>query len=1068
MVEAVWGRLRHGGVWRRRIWQFRLRADWLPGFLRAVSALRWATLLCVLALFGWGIAVEIRTSFLQSLIFTRLTRDISFSIEDGPSSSILFPNDGPYDERLGYAELPKYIQSLGRHQLAVTKQARWSPALARFVADGGYAVYREKPDAGLKLFDSDGGLIYRASYPERTFASFGSIPPLVVSSLLFIEDKELLDPGEPDRNPAVDWPRFMLAAAGRLGGLVDRHLRAGGASTLATQTEKFLHSPAGRTPGPLEKLRQMVTASARAYLDGRDTMPARRHILTTYLNSDPFASRAGFGEVIGVPEALWRWYGTDLAEADRVLTSPAPAPAALARKAEIYRQVLSLLLAGRRPAYYLLVDPPALAALTDRYLHLLEAAGTIDPALAQAALATRLHFVTQSPRPATASFVGNKAVDTLRARLVTLLHLPDLYALDRLDLTGYASIDTAGQTRIVDVLKELGDPAYDHSLGLYGKQLLGSASPAKLAWSVVVYERGADRNYVRIRADSLNEPFDINSGAKLQLGSTAKLRTLVTYLDIVTTLHKGMAALPRDRLVAMAAAAKDDPIAKWAAGYLADAKDPGLQRMLDAAMQRTYSAAPATFFTGGGMQSFGNFEKWENHERPTIAAAFAHSINDAFIRLMRDIVAHEIAIAGPQTQALLSDHSDPERMVYLHRFADQEGKRYLDRFWRDYRGMTAQEALDLLASRTRPNPRRLAAVFRSVRPEASRTALGAFLTRHLPKAAPDDDELWDIYRGSSPRTVSLRDRAYIAGVHPLELWLVDYLQHHPAPSRDEVIRASAAARQEVYRWLFDSRSPYTQNLRIKTLLEEDAFDKILVDWRRQGYPFSHLVPSDGTAIGSSGDRPDALADLMGIIVNDGVRLPTVSLQRLDFAVGTPYETDLAVAPEPQRVLAPEVAQTLRRALLGVVADGTASRLRGVYRTANGSVLPVGGKTGTGDNRFDRFGRGGRLVSQRIVDRTATFVFFLGDRFFGTVTAYVPGKTAGQYHFTSALAVQLLKALKPQLDPLLATPAAIPPARAQNRNAHLARPGSLERVGSSGASLGATPSPSPLPPMGGEG
>ncbi|MGH7058768.1 MAG: transglycosylase domain-containing protein [Stellaceae bacterium] len=1034
MVEAVWGRLRHGGVWRRRIRQFRLRADWLPGFLRAVSALRWATLLGVLALFGWGIAAEIRTSFLQSLIFTRLTRGMSFSIEDGPGSSILFPNGGPYDERLGYAELPKYVQSLGRHQLAVAQQARWSPALARFVADGGYAVYREKPDAGLKLFDSDGGLIYRASYPERTFASFGAIPPLVVSSLSFIEDKDLLDPNDPDRNPAVDWPRFMLAAAGRIGGLVDRHLRAGGASTLATQTEKFLHSPAGRTPGPIEKLRQMVTASARAYRDGRDTMASRRHILTTYLNSEPFASRPGFGEVIGVPEALWRWYGTDLAEADRVLTRPATTPAAMARKAEIYRQVLSLLLAGRRPAYYLLANPPALAALTDRYLHLLAAAGTIDPALAQAALDTRLHFVGQSPPPAAASFVGNKAVDTLRAHLVSLLHLPDLYALDRLDLTGYASIDTAGQTRIVDVLKELGDPAYDHSLGLYGKQLLGSASPAKLAWSVVVYERGADRNYVRIRADSLNEPFDINSGAKLQLGSTAKLRTLVTYLDIVADLHKAMSALPHDQLLTMAAAAKDDPIAKWAAGYLADAKDPGLRAMLDAAMGRTYSAAPATFFTGGGMQSFGNFEKWENHERPTIAAAFAHSINDAFIRLMRDIVAHETATGGAPVQALLSDHTDPERMVYLHRFADQEGKRYLDRFWHDYRGLSSQEALDLLASRTRPNPRRLAAVFRSVRPEASRKALGAFLTRHLPKAAIDDDELWDIYRGSSPRTVSLRDRAYIAGVHPLELWLVDYMQTHPAPTRDEVMQASAAARQEVYRWLFDSHSPYTQNLRIKTLLEEDAFDKILVDWRRQGYPFSHLVPSDGTAIGSSGDRPDALADLMGIIVNGGVRVPTVSLQRLDFAVGTPYETDLAVALEQQRVLAPEVAQTVRRALIGVVADGTATRLRGIYRAPDGSTLPVGGKTGTGDNRFDRFGRGGRLVSQRIVDRTATFVFFLGDRFFGTVTAYVPGRAAGQYHFTSALAVQLLKALKPQLDPLLTAPAAIPPARARNSSA----------------------------------
>ena len=59
---------------------------------------------------------------------------------------------------------------------------------------------------------------------------------------------------------------------------------------------------------------------------------------------------------------MWRWYGTDLDEADQVLTVPAATPAELARKGEIYRQVLSLLLAGRRPAYYLTVDPRRLSA----------------------------------------------------------------------------------------------------------------------------------------------------------------------------------------------------------------------------------------------------------------------------------------------------------------------------------------------------------------------------------------------------------------------------------------------------------------------------------------------------------------------------------------------------------------------------------------------------------------------------------------------------------------------------------------------------------------------------------
>ena len=251
---------------------------------------------------------------------------------------------------------------------------------------------------------------------------------------------------------------------------------------------------------------------------------------------------------------------------------------------------------------------------------------------------------------------------------------------------------------------------------------------------------------------------------------------------------------------------------------------------------------------------------------------------------------------------------------------------------------------------------------------------------------------------------------------------VAYLQDHPGASRSTVMEASEAARQEVYGWLCKSRNMHKQNSRIRILLEQDAFDRILEDWRRQGYPFGHLVPSYGTAIGSSGDRPDALADLMGLILNDGVRLPNVDLQRLHFATDTPYETDMTLSPEQQRVLAPEVARAARQALMGVVVEGTAARLQGAYRSPDGSLLAVGGKTGTGDNRPDRFGRGGRLISQRVVDRTATFVFFLGDRFFGTITAYVPGAIAGSYHFTSALAVQLLKALEPQLDPLLKAPA----------------------------------------------
>jgi membrane peptidoglycan carboxypeptidase len=231
------------------------------------------------------------------------------------------------------------------------------------------------------MFDRNGMQLFKARYPERVFDSFEEIPPIVGSTLTFIEDHDLLDPLYPLRDPAVAWKRFIVAGLGHVGGLINRHWERGGASTLATQIVKFDDSPAGRTESVSEKLRQMVSAAADAYHGGPETMSARRQILLTYLNSTPLASRPGYGEVIGLPEALWVWYGTDPVEAARVLTQPAVAGATLARQGEVYRQVLSLILAGQRPAYYLIENHAALESLIDAYLHLLADEGIISPEL---------------------------------------------------------------------------------------------------------------------------------------------------------------------------------------------------------------------------------------------------------------------------------------------------------------------------------------------------------------------------------------------------------------------------------------------------------------------------------------------------------------------------------------------------------------------------------------------------------------------------------------------------------------------------------------------------------------
>lgn len=104
------------------------------------------------------------------------------------------------------------------------------------------------------------------------------------------------------------------------------------------------------------------------------------------------------------------------------------------------------------------------------------------------------------------------------------------------------------------------------------------------------------------------------------------------------------------------------------------------------------------------------------------------------------------------------------------------------------------------------------------------------------------------------------------------------------------------------------------------------------------------------------------------------------------------------------MLSSEIAAVVRSAMIAVVTDagGTAQRAFGAVRGADGSRVPIGAKTGTGNNRY----------LGRAVDRTASVVFFIGDRFYGTITALVSGPVADRYDFSSALPVQILNMLGP--------------------------------------------------------
>ncbi|HYQ89189.1 MAG TPA: penicillin-binding transpeptidase domain-containing protein, partial [Candidatus Binatia bacterium] len=340
----------------------------------------------------------------------------------------------------------------------------------------------------------------------------------------------------------------------------------------------------------------------------------------------------------------------------------------------------------------------------------------------------------------------------------------------------------------------------------------------------------------------------------------------------------------------------------------------------------------------------------------------------------------------------------------------------LSRAYQEYSGLTPEQSLDHLLGARRHDHRPLTILYLAWHPHASPESLGAWLGRTADRdTSLSAERLAKIY--DLPR-LGLQDYAYLLGKEPLEIWTAGVLAQNPGISRAKLIGESADTRRLASEWLFRTRNRRAQDLRLRARFERDAFDSMTPSWRRLGFPFARLVPSYATAIGSSADRPVALAELMGTIMNDGEDLQPERINRLVFAPGTPYHTALeAEAPAERRLLSPAVARVARDVLLQVVASpsGTARGLNGVFRDAQGHPIPMGGKTGTGDNRFDTFGRDGQVISSRVVSRTSAFAFFIGDRYYGVVTASVFGSGAGEYRFTSALPVRFLELLGPSIE-----------------------------------------------------
>ncbi|WP_333608081.1 transglycosylase domain-containing protein [Arsukibacterium sp.] len=869
---------------------------------------------------------------------------------------------------------------------------------------------------GLHLYDCKAEPVFEFQKPGFQFKELAEVAPLLVDMLLFIENRQLLQDAD-YANPAIDWTRLGAAVLSQTQRSLGFDAPAAGGSTLATQIEKYQHSAQGFTSGFGDKFKQLVSASSRAYLNGRDTQHSRRQIILHYLNTVPLAATPQLGEVHGLGEGPQAWFNANPAQVNQLLMQPQSS----AEQGLALRQSLALIIAQRRPSYYLLSGRADLEQLVDSHLRLLRQHQLISQSQFEAAARARLTFDTQASLNQPREF--DKTATMLRSRLASLLN-QSLYQLDRLDLTAHSTLDLTMQQAVGDYLQQLTSEAGASKAGLIGHRLLSAVQLAQVRYSFTLYQSTAMGNKLRIQTDNQhNQPFDLNEGSKLELGSTAKLRMLVTYLDIIAELHQLYAEEAPEQLRYLDIAPQDQ-LTQWAISYLIEQPGVALTTMLNAALERSYSADPrSSFFTGGGLHTFSNFRREEDSLTPTLRQSLQESINLPFVRLTQDIVQYIIHHGENSSYQLLKNDQDPRRDQYLRRFAEQEGVVFLGRFWRKYRNQTSEQRLHTFFSGLRQTPERLAASYRFIYPAHDELTFIKRMRQQLPDSTLTDSQWRTLYKKYPADAFSLPDQAYLARSHPLELWLLAYLEQQPTPSLSEAINASANARQQAYQWLFRTQSRSARDTRIRTMLEIEAFWDIHQRWQRLGYPFDFLVPSLATALGSSGDRPAALAELMGIIVNDGRRQPLYRIEQLAFAQDTPYYTRLLRNSEKaEQVMPVEVAQVLREALAEVVTEGTGRRLQSAYPMPQGRLAPfIGGKTGTGDNRLSLVSSRGETIQSTAINRTATFVFHLSDNYFGVISVYVPGSAAEGFSFTSALPLQVLNGMAGILQPYINSP-----------------------------------------------
>lgn len=967
----------------------------------------WSAIIVVLILAAIGSLLlyqEMKSSPIQSALFESLSEDVTWSVKDAAAPKPAVVQHGPFNERRGYTKVPDVIERLKKRGFEIDKQAQPSERFVELMQNDYVPPFEQTSRATFEILDRRGAQMYRTSYPIHAYENYDDIPDLVKFTLFFIEDRSYLKPQHPQRSPVVEWDRLALAGGEYALDKIGLERNVPGASTLVTQYFKFTHDPDGQTADMMAKWRQMYSASLYIYQSDKDKEDQTHKVITQYINSIPMSAQRNWGSVHGLGDSIYAYYGQDFNEINDALRNPKDD----VKTAWALRIVASIFVSQRSPSRLLrnakLLDPKV-----NFYLKQMHTEGYISKELMTLALQRSSKTLKESPHSIPLSRQA-KVADSVRYEVGKMLGTDNLSELDQWDVHAQSTLDMTAQKEIQEVLaQKMYDPTFLEEEGFTGTRLVEKSDPKGIIYSFTLYEKLKDRNVMRVQVDTSPKKLNINESSRLDLGSTAKLRTLITYLQIMSDLYTKISPMSRKEMLDIKIK-QGDTLTHWARGHLFMRRSKTRLDFLKDAMDRKYSASPYyAFLTSGGMHRFHNFSDDYDGRRMDLWSSTKSSVNLVFVRLMQDIAHYYRFDIVDDT--ILSDPDHPKRKEYLRRWARKDLAKHFNRAWSKWGTIEQEDMIERFGKEFGKKPQRLATIIKMLKPETTAEQLDALIEQYTDKAEKFDAELFI----KNESIWSLADRAYVTQMHPIELRILKQRWTKDSLTRKQALKTAQDNVDDYYVWLMEKISQGKQNKFVRIELETDAFEVIHKQWSDMGYPFDHLTPSLATALGASGDRPSSLANMMGILVNDGLSLPNQRLQAFRLAQGTPYEVHMSqktFAPA-KKVLDPEVAQVARMAAQVVVERGTARRASKLF----GDDVVIGGKTGTGDHRDEKLDRWGRVISSKGIRRSGTFTFFYDDRFFGVMTVYVD-ENVDDYNFTSALAVKTFKTIGPTLKKLM--------------------------------------------------